>query len=69
MLTRTWGHSVYTDALRLALDAGVARLGLFHHNQERTDRDIEEMVEECRGSRPGGRCIALPCHQDMEIAL
>ncbi|MBU1964416.1 MAG: MBL fold metallo-hydrolase, partial [Proteobacteria bacterium] len=33
LLTRTWGHSVYTDAVRLALDAGVARLGLFHHNQ------------------------------------
>ena len=28
-----WGHSVYTDALELALQAGVKSLGLFHLNQ------------------------------------
>jgi phosphoribosyl 1,2-cyclic phosphodiesterase len=68
-VTRTWGHSVYTDTLRLALDAGVARLGLFHHNQDRTDRAVEEMVEDCRriaAARPID-CFAL--HQDMEIVL
>ncbi len=66
--TRSWGHSVYTDALNLALDAGVARLGLFHHNQDRADRDVDGMVEECRTA--AGRkldCFALG--QDMEIAL
>jgi phosphoribosyl 1,2-cyclic phosphodiesterase len=43
-----WGHTSYTDALRLALDAGVRSLGLFHHNQERTDRQLDEMVADCR---------------------
>jgi phosphoribosyl 1,2-cyclic phosphodiesterase len=68
-LTRTWGHSVYTDALRLALDAGVGRLGLFHHNQERTDDAVDEMVADCRriaADRPL-ECFAL--HQDMEIVV
>jgi phosphoribosyl 1,2-cyclic phosphodiesterase len=68
-LTRTWGHSVFTEALKLALDAGVARLGLYHHNQERTDQGVEQMVEECRriiADRPLS-CVAM--HQDMEIAL
>ncbi len=43
-----WGHSVYTDALQLAIESGVRRLGLFHHNQERKDSEIDLMVEDCR---------------------
>lgn len=67
--TRTWGHSVYTDAVRLALDAGVRRLGLYHHNQERTDDALEEMVAKCRRmtARQPLDCFAV--HQDMEIIL
>ena len=43
-----WGHSAYTDALELALQGGVARFGLFHHNQERTDAQIDAIVADCR---------------------
>ena len=43
--TRGWGHSVYKDALNLAMDAGVKKLGLFHHNQERFDDEIDAIVE------------------------
>ncbi len=32
-----WGYSVYNDALKLALNANIKNLGLFHHNQERVD--------------------------------
>ncbi len=46
--TRGWGHSVFLDTLKLALDAGVKSLGLFHQNQDRTDAQVDEMVEECR---------------------
>jgi phosphoribosyl 1,2-cyclic phosphodiesterase len=67
--TRTWGHSVYTDALSLALDAGVAQLGLFHHNQDRTDRGVEEIVEECRRAAAGRSLSCFALHQDMEIVL
>jgi phosphoribosyl 1,2-cyclic phosphodiesterase len=68
-LTRTWGHSVFTDALRLALDAGVRRLGLFHHNQERTDDAVDEMVAECRRMAVGLPLECFAMHQGMEIAL
>jgi ribonuclease BN (tRNA processing enzyme) len=67
--TRTWGHSVYTDALRLALDAGVRRLGLFHHNQERTDEAVDEMVEDCRRTAGGNLLECFAMHQDLEITL
>ena len=68
-MTRTWGHSVYTDAVRLALDAGVRRLGLYHHNQERTDDALEEMVAKCRRMTAGQPLDCFAVHQDMEIVL
>ena len=48
-MTKGWGHSPYTDALRLAMDAGAKQFGLFHHNQDRTDAAQDEIVEDCRG--------------------
>lgn len=68
---KEWGHSVYTDALKLALEAGAKKLGLFHHNQERTDREIDIIVQDCRNivERKGAdlECFALT--QDSEIRL
>ncbi len=43
-----WGHSTYSRALDLALAAGVKKFGLFHHNQDRTDSEIEAIVQECK---------------------
>jgi phosphoribosyl 1,2-cyclic phosphodiesterase len=47
-MTRGWGHSTYADAVDLALEAGVKRLGLFHHDPDRTDDDLDVHVEACR---------------------
>ena len=43
-----WGHSSYTDTLNLALEAGVGQFGLFHLNQERTDRQVDRIVASCK---------------------
>ena len=43
-----WGHSCYTDALDLALSAGVRHLGLYHHNQDRDDAAQDAIVARCR---------------------
>jgi ribonuclease BN (tRNA processing enzyme) len=67
--TQKWGHSVYTDAVRLALDAGVRRLGLYHHNQERTDQGVEKIVDDCRKLAAGSALSCFAMHQDMEIVL
>lgn len=68
---RRWGHTVYTDAVNLALGAQVKSLGLFHHNQDRTDEALDRMVEECRGlvahNGASMECFALT--QDWEILL
>ncbi len=69
--TRAWGHSTYTDALRLAMEANVARFGLFHHNQDRSDEAQDAIVEKCRETiEAAGRdmeCFALT--QTSEILL
>lgn len=69
--TRGWGHSRASDAVRLALDAGVTRLGLFHHNQDRTDDQVDAMVAMCRemiaDAGSGTECFGV--RQGMEIRL
>jgi phosphoribosyl 1,2-cyclic phosphodiesterase len=69
--TRGWGHSTYEDAVDLALEAGVKRLGLFHHDPERTDDDIDRYVDECREriAKSGGALECFGCAEGMEIAV
>ena len=66
-----WGHSVYTDALDLAQKAGVKKLGLFHLNQERTDRQMDNIVKDC-SNRIAKKGLNLKCvgvAGDMEFQL
>lgn len=43
-----WGHSRYTDAVDLAIKAGVHSLGLFHINQDRSDQQMDALVKKAR---------------------
>ncbi len=69
--TIEWGHSVYTDALDLASEAGVKKLGLFHINQERTDSEMDKIVEDCMESIAEKdhtfECVAV--NSDMSFVL
>jgi len=69
--TRGWGHTAYKDALRLALDAGVRRLGLFHHNQDRTDGALDALVNDCRtiSADKGSSLECVAMAEGMEIRL
>ncbi|PID77853.1 MAG: MBL fold metallo-hydrolase [Deltaproteobacteria bacterium] len=42
---KTWGHSTVNQAAELAKMAGVKALGLFHHDQDKHDDDIDRLVE------------------------
>jgi ribonuclease BN (tRNA processing enzyme) len=69
--TESWGHSVYTTALELAIGANVKQFGLVHLNQDRTDDQVDKMVDKCqqiitqRGS--GLKCFAVG--SDMTFTL
>ncbi|MBL0714392.1 MAG: MBL fold metallo-hydrolase [Desulfosarcina sp.] len=43
-----WGHSDYVEAVDLAIQAGVKRLGLFHLYQERSDEEVDQIVDQCQ---------------------
>lgn len=48
-LNRTgWGHSRMSDVLALSQKASVNQLGLIHINQDRTDDQVDAMVDLCR---------------------
>lgn len=68
---KEWGHSSYIDTLKLALEAGVDQLGLFHLNQERTDQQMDQIVDTCKKIiAENGRkleCFAVSC--DMVFNL
>jgi hypothetical protein len=66
-----WGHSVYTDALDLAQQAAVKKLGLFHLNQERTDNEMDNIVKDCRNRSAaiGSNLACVGVAGDMEFEL
>lgn len=41
-----WGHSLISQVRRLAIDAEVRNLVMFHHDPERTDTELEEIERE-----------------------
>ena len=69
--TRTWGHSTYEEALMLALDANVKQFGLFHHNQERSDQALDDIVRSCRHTtrNRNSRMVCFAVYSGIEIHL
>jgi phosphoribosyl 1,2-cyclic phosphodiesterase len=49
---RGWGHSTWREAVKLAHKAGVRQLILFHHDPQRTDRDLDAIVQEAQQEFP-----------------
>jgi len=66
-----WGHSTYTDALDLAIKAGVKELGLFHLHQDRTDQEMDEIVADCRKTiadqNQNLKCFGVSCDMTFEL--
>lgn len=69
--TQKWGHSIYLDTLQLALDANVRQFGLFHHNQERTDKEIDVIVKDCKRiiAKKGSKMKCFAVATGMTIKL
>ncbi len=51
-----WGHSTFEQSLRLAEDGGVDRLLFFHHDPERSDDELDEIVNRVRDDAAGRGC-------------
>jgi len=48
---KTWGHSTFTDAVKLAKVAGVEKLAFWHHNQDRTDAELDKILDFYNGKK------------------
>lgn len=62
-----WGHSSAGQAARLALEAGCARLVLFHHDPDRDDAGMDALVESTRVAAPGLEVLAAVEGQTLEL--
>ncbi|KAB2953669.1 MBL fold metallo-hydrolase [Heliorestis acidaminivorans] len=51
-----WGHSTWKSAVKIGQKAQVKRLALFHHDQLRSDGDLEEIEKEAQEQFPQAFC-------------
>jgi len=42
-----WGHSLISQTMQLAKDANVSNLVLFHHEPDRTDEQLDQILQDC----------------------
>jgi len=70
-LRKTWGHSSVDAAVELGVKSGVKRLLLFHHDPERTDEQVDRMLQHarelCGGDNSVTKCYAA--QEGMEFDL
>lgn len=68
---QSWGHSTFRDAVDLAIDAGVKQLGLFHHDPDKTDEQIDLQVEWCRNyiQKKGSSLKCFACAEGMSLIV
>ncbi len=68
---KTWGHSTYEAAVNLAIDARVKRLLLFHHDPDRTDKELDGIVEQSHRAiqQRKGRLQCMAASEGREIVI
>jgi phosphoribosyl 1,2-cyclic phosphodiesterase len=66
-----WGHTRLSSAVELGLEAGVERLGLFHHDPDHTDDDMDKLVAFCQEkiTQGDGRVDCFGVQEGMEIIV
>lgn len=66
-----WGHSTVEEAVRLALDAGVTTLALFHHAPDRVDDAVDALLAEAEAlvRDAGGRLSVMAAAEGDVIEL
>jgi len=68
---KSWGHSTFVDATNLAIAAKVKRFGICHHDPDRSDSELDELVTQCREkiTKAGPTMECFGTEEGMEIDL
>ena len=66
-----WGHGCVDDSVALALQAGVKKLVLFHHDPDHDDRKIDAFVQHARAlvKKQNGKLKVEAAREGMTIQL
>jgi phosphoribosyl 1,2-cyclic phosphodiesterase len=64
-----WGHSTPADAIEIALAAKVKTLALFHHAPERTDEQMDSILQRTRSITDGTGLAVVAASEHMEVRL
>jgi phosphoribosyl 1,2-cyclic phosphodiesterase len=68
---RGWGHSSHAESVALAVEAGVARLVLFHHRPEHDDARMDGILAEARAVAEGlgGGVEIMAASEGLQLTL
>ena len=62
---RSWGHSTWREAVRVAQSFGVKKLVLFHHEPNHSDEKIDAIVDLARREFPE----TIAASRDLELEI
>ena len=70
-LKRGWGHSQISSVLELGKRAGIKKLALFHHDPQRSDEELDNLVAYCRNNlKESGKAVnCFGAMEGMEIDI
>ena len=64
-----WGHGCLPDSVQLAIDAGVRRLFLFHHDPTHNDQQLDHMIETARAMAVGSSLLIEAASENEIVSL
>ena len=64
-----WGHSTYKYAITQSLIGRVKKLALFHHDPERTDKQLDQIKNEFGEKFKSKGLDVFPAYEKLEIKL
>ena len=69
--TRGWGHTKLSSIIELGVKAGIQQLGLFHHDPDRTDEQMDGFVTSARAkiAQAKSEVDCFGVKEKMEIVL
>ncbi len=64
-----WGHSTYKYAITQAISANVKNLALFHHDPNRTDKQLDQVKDTMKQAYGSSGINIFPAYEGLEIEL
>jgi phosphoribosyl 1,2-cyclic phosphodiesterase len=64
-----WGHSSWSEAVKLAQEAGAKQLALFHHEPEHADLALDDIVKRARSEAGKGKLEVFAATEGANLKL